>query len=210
MDWIRNFTNKTKEVVKGEEINLELIYIGKKHRERINKENLSEVWDEEKIRRFHARLDLIYQSKMQLGKSIRGDKTLKNLKTLLDAGGDGQGWTIIGQGSNDMAVIMDENMVIETLDHLEKKKSGITKESFTFTLHLAIKDAKKSLKSQKLHKYCHHIYFPTGNMVCVDCQRPIDQESNYRIQVTNQKRTISSNSESVATGRSCSSRFVSN
>ena len=47
MAWIRNFIASMKEVVKGDGI--ELIYVGKKHRETINNECLSEWWDDQKI-----------------------------------------------------------------------------------------------------------------------------------------------------------------
>lgn len=66
LGWIKKFISTMKAVVKREGIALELIYVGKKHRDSIIKENLSEVWDEQKIKRFQARLDWICHCKMRL------------------------------------------------------------------------------------------------------------------------------------------------
>ncbi|KAJ8645930.1 hypothetical protein MRB53_007678 [Persea americana] len=184
--WIREFKIKTKAAVEKEGIILEFIYVGKKYTEIIKKEELATVWEEQKISQFHARAELIYQSKTQLGMSITGDKTLKQLRALLDAGGDGRGWTIIGQGSIDMAVIMDESLARKSLVHLEEKKVVITKENFISILHGAIKKVKRSLKGPEfsdVHKYCNHIFVPTGNMVCADCQFPMEKESVHKIRV---------------------------
>lgn len=195
MDWIRKFMKYTKEVVKTEEIILEFIYVGKRHTETIKNEKLaSEVWEELQIRQFHARVDLIYQSKTQLRRSKTEDKTLKQLRALLEAGGDGRGWTIIGQGSEDMAVIMDEFLAIESLAYIEKNKVEIKKENFISKLHGAKKAVKRIHKYQEfsdVHEHCNHIFVPTGNMVCADCQLPMEKESDHKLRVTNQTRTTS-------------------
>ncbi|KAJ8645928.1 hypothetical protein MRB53_007676 [Persea americana] len=208
--WIREFKIKTKAAVEKEGIILEFIYVGKKYTEIIKKEELATVWEEQKISQFHARAELIYQSKTQLRMSITGDKTLKQLRALLDAGGDGSGWTIIGQGSNDMAVIMDESLARKSLDHLEKKKDEIkiTKENFISILHRAIITVKRGPELIDVHKYCNHIFVPTGNMVCADCQLPLEKESMHKIYVENIKAS-SQQSGSVAAGKPYSSRFVS-
>ncbi|RWR74396.1 protein SIEVE ELEMENT OCCLUSION B-like protein [Cinnamomum micranthum f. kanehirae] len=192
LDWIRKFIKNTKEVVKTEEIILEFIYVGKKHTETIKNEKLaSEVWEEPKIWQFLARVNLIHQSKTQLGMSITNDKTLIQLRALLDAGGDGHGWTIVGQGSNDMAVIMNEYLATQSLVYLVENKVEISKENFISKLHGAIKAVKRSLKYQEsdVHKFCNHIFVPTGNMVCADCQLPMEKESIHKIQVVNKVRT---------------------
>ncbi|RWR74394.1 protein SIEVE ELEMENT OCCLUSION B [Cinnamomum micranthum f. kanehirae] len=191
LDWIREYINQTKEVVRGEGIILEFIYVGKKHTEKIKDEKLaSEFLDEQKIRQFHARADLIHQSKTQLSPN---DKTLRQLRALLDAGGDGRGWTIVGQGSNDMAVIMNESLATESLNCLVRNKVEITKENFIFKMHGAIKAVKRSLKYLEFsdaHKFCDHIFVPTTNMVCADCQLPMEKESIHKIQVVNKKKRI--------------------
>ncbi|XXG49636.1 hypothetical protein AAC387_Pa02g3765 [Persea americana] len=202
--WIREFIEKTKAVVEREGIFLEFIYVGNKHTEIIKNEKLAtEVWEEQKIRQFHARVELIYQSKAQLGMSITGDKTLKQLRALLDAGGDGRGWTIIGQGSNDIAVIMDESLARKSLDHLEKKKDEIkiTKENFISILHRAIITVKRGPELSNVHEYCNHIFVPTRNMVCADCQLPMERENIHKIHVVSTK-SISQQSGSVAAGMS--------
>ncbi|KAJ8645929.1 hypothetical protein MRB53_007677 [Persea americana] len=87
LGWIKKFISTMKAVVKREGIALELIYVGKKHRDSIIKENLSE--------------------------SFVDDKTLKHLMMLLGADGSGQGWATLGYGSDDMAVL-NENMAMES------------------------------------------------------------------------------------------------
>ena len=108
MDWIRKFILFVKDVVKGDGIIVELIYVGTKHRDTILKENLSKCWDDLQIRRFRSRLERIWYSKMRLGKPTADDTQLKYLIMLRGADGSGHPWTMVGQGPKEV-VAVNEN-----------------------------------------------------------------------------------------------------
>eukprot|EP00268_Persea_americana_P029680 TRINITY_DN2870_c0_g1_i1.p2 TRINITY_DN2870_c0_g1~~TRINITY_DN2870_c0_g1_i1.p2 ORF type:complete len:304 (-),score=53.42 TRINITY_DN2870_c0_g1_i1:238-1149(-) len=196
LDWIRKFTATTKEVVKGEGIILELIYVGKKHTETIIKENLSKVLDEEKRRRFRARLDCILYSKMKFGTSIDTDKTFEDVMMLLGSDGSGDGWTVVGHGSEEV-VTMNKETVMESLVQFKEKKVQFTFQTFFITLHKVLevvingnKPASNVIKpigpGSSYKKHCKHIYIPSTNgiipenMVCVDCHRPMEKYVMYK------------------------------
>ncbi|KAJ8645901.1 hypothetical protein MRB53_007649 [Persea americana] len=203
LDWIRKFTATTKEVVKGEGIILELIYVGKKHTETIIKENLSKVLDEEKRRRFRARLDCILYSKMKFGTSIDTDKTFEDVMMLLGSDGSGDGWTVVGHGSEEV-VTMNKETVMESLVQFKEKKVQLTFQTFFITLHKVLEvviNGNKPVGSDgkpggngviprgpgsSYKKHCKHIYIPSTNgiipenMVCVDCHRPMEKYVMYK------------------------------
>ncbi|XXG49609.1 hypothetical protein AAC387_Pa02g3744 [Persea americana] len=203
LDWIRKFTATTKEVVKGEGIILELIYVGKKHTETIIKENLSKVLDEEKRRRFRARLDCILYSKMKFGTSIDTDKTFEDVMMLLGSDGSGDGWTVVGDGSEEV-VTMNKETVMESLVQFKEKKVQFTFQTFFITLHKVLEvviNGNKPVGSDgkpggngvipigpgsSYKKHCKHIYIPSTNgiipenMVCVDCHRPMEKYVMYK------------------------------
>ncbi|RWR74386.1 Sieve element occlusion [Cinnamomum micranthum f. kanehirae] len=203
LDWIRKFTATTKEVVKGQGIILELIYVGKKHTETIIKENLSKVLDEQKRRQFQARLDSILYSKMKFGMSIHNDKTLKDVMMLLGSEGSGDGWTVVGHGSEEV-VTMNEETVMESLVQFKENKVKFTIQNLFITLHKVVEvviNGNNPRESDGKHagngvihkgpgpsykKHCKHIYIPSTNgiipenMVCVDCHRPMEKYIMYK------------------------------
>ncbi|RWR74382.1 protein SIEVE ELEMENT OCCLUSION B-like protein [Cinnamomum micranthum f. kanehirae] len=203
LDWIRKFTATTKEVVKGEGIILELIYVGKKHTETIIKENLSKVLDKQKRRQFQARLDSILYSKMKFGMSIHNDKTLKDVLMLLGSEGSGDGWTVVGHGSEEV-VTMNKETVMESLVQFKENKVKFTTQNFFITLQKVVefvingnnpgesdgKHAGNGVRSTgpgpSYKKHCKHIYIPSTNgiipenMVCVDCHRPMEKYIMYK------------------------------
>lgn len=186
MDWIRKFTSTMKEVVKGQGIFLELIYVGKKHAETIIKESLSKCWDDPlQIRRFRARLESIWYSKMQHGKTIANDTVLKDVMMLLSSDGSGRGWTMIGQGSKDL-IAVNGKMIMDCLLQFKKLKINITSQNFFYTMSNVVKEVISIKPIDIVHKHCNHIILPTNigvaqeNVVCVDCNRPMEKYVMYK------------------------------
>ena len=187
IDWIRKFTSTMKEVVKGEGIGLEMIYVGKKHTETIIKENLTKCWDELKIRRFQTRLESIWYSKMLNGRSIANDTVLKDVMILLSSDGSGQGWKMVGHGSKDM-ITLNGKMSMDCLLQFKKLKVNITRENLFSTMNNVIKEVKSITSKDGVHKHCNHIVLPNTSgidivqekMVCVDCNRPMEKYVMYK------------------------------
>ncbi|XXG49461.1 hypothetical protein AAC387_Pa02g3641 [Persea americana] len=186
MDWIKKFTTAMKEVAKGAGIALELIYVGKKQAETVIKENLSKYWDDQpKIKRFWDRLESIWYSKMRHGRSISNDKIMKDVMMLLSSDGSDQGWTVIGHGSKDV-VIANGKVIMDCLSQFQNLKVKITGESFISTLNNVIKEVQNTRSRDPVHKHCNHLTLPstTGiipeNMVCVDCNRPMEKYIMYK------------------------------
>lgn len=172
MEWIRKFTSLTKEVVKEDGFILELIYVGKKHRETISKENLSKCWDDLETMRFLARLDNVFFSKMQQKNSIEEDTTLKDVMTVLSAKSSGHGWVIIGHKSTEM-VVLNEKAIMDFITLLKTKKVSITIPTLFTTLKEVT--SKNATVMDPDFKHCNSISlpFPFGknmeNIKCVEC-----------------------------------------
>ncbi|RWR74393.1 protein SIEVE ELEMENT OCCLUSION B-like protein [Cinnamomum micranthum f. kanehirae] len=120
-DWIKKFICAMKDVV-GEGI--KLIYVGKTHRETIKKVKSCEWWDDHKIRRFWARLDNIWYSKMKSCESIDKDKTFKDVTMLRRCSDSNEGWTVIGQGSKEI-VASNGKATMEALDKMKRMPSDV-------------------------------------------------------------------------------------
>lgn len=158
-----------------------MIYVGKKNIETIKKENISNYWDDQQKRKqFRARLESIWYSKMQHGQSIENDTILKDITVLLCSDGSGQGWTMIGNGTNDL-VVAKGNIILECLSQFHTLKVNIPGESFISTLNKGIKEVQRSMSKDPNHKHCNDLVLPNTNgiiqenMVCVDCSRPMEK-----------------------------------
>ncbi|RWR74400.1 protein SIEVE ELEMENT OCCLUSION B-like protein [Cinnamomum micranthum f. kanehirae] len=172
--WIEKFISTVKKVVKGDMI--KLIYVGKKHREIIKKRNLSECWDDQKIRRFWARMESIFNYKAK-SESIADDKTFNDVLTLLGSEGSRNGWAITGDGSDDMFASNGET-ITQLLVHLDQlAKVPITIPDFFNEL--------RKFKPTTLVTHCCHIYVTSTsgineeNMICAVCRCPMEKQVRF-------------------------------
>ncbi|XP_026451189.1 protein SIEVE ELEMENT OCCLUSION A-like [Papaver somniferum] len=112
MELIRKFTATTRVVAQAARIPLELVYVGKRNpRERARKnmtkislEKLSYYWqDLTSIWLFWVRLESMWYSKMQLGKTIENDPIMQEIMTMLSFDGSEQQWALFSRGTTQMA-----------------------------------------------------------------------------------------------------------
>lgn len=174
LGWIEKFISTVKKVVKGDMIRL--IYVGKKHREIIKKRNLSECWDDQKIRRFWARMESIFNYKAK-SESIANDKTFNDVLTLLGSEGSRNGWAITSDGSDDMFASNGET-ITQLLVHLDKlAKVPITIQDFFNEL--------RKFKPTTLVTHCCHVYVTSTsgineeNMICAVCRCPMEKQVRF-------------------------------
>ncbi|XXG54983.1 hypothetical protein AAC387_Pa03g2728 [Persea americana] len=191
LDWIRKFILFVKDVVKGDGIIVELIYVGTKHRDTILKENLSKCWDDLQIRRFRTRLERIWYSKMHLGKPTADDTQLKYLTMLRGADGSGHPWTMVGQGPKEVVAVNGYEMV-ECLIELKNKKVSFPTTDFIRSLLKGIREiifrppGGEIKPKPKPKPHCYHIEAPSTNgivqesMVCTDCNRPMEKTIMFK------------------------------
>lgn len=112
IDWIQRFTTNTQAVARAAKIPLEMLYVGKSNpREKVRKnnstitiENLSHTLpDLTLIWFFWVRLESMWHSKVQHGKSVENDPIMQEIMTMLSFDGSDQGWAVISKGSAEMA-----------------------------------------------------------------------------------------------------------
>ncbi|KAJ8645916.1 hypothetical protein MRB53_007664 [Persea americana] len=104
----------------------------------ILKENLNECWDELQIRRFRARLERMWYSKMNLGTLSADDTQFKYLMMLRGADGSGYRWTMVGQGLKEMVAVNGNEM--ECLIELKNKKVNFPTTDFIGSLLKGIRE----------------------------------------------------------------------
>lgn len=182
MTWIRTLISKMKEVVKGDGIILEPIYVGRKHKDTIRKENLSKGLDGPETTQFLARLDNLAYSKFQLDKTVENDTILKDVIMLMGADCDGHGWTVIGNGSKDMAVLNGKTIML-CLEKFKEKKADITIQNLITKLKEVIGTTTESsaIPINLMHDHCKCIRFATTtgkrmkHMKCLECGRAMQK-----------------------------------
>ncbi|KAI6700779.1 hypothetical protein NL676_015103 [Syzygium grande] len=110
IEWIRKFTAAARLVASAARIPLEMVYVGKSGKreqlrrviETINLEKLSYTWqDLTMVWYFWTRLESMFFSKIQLGKTDEYDPVMQQIKRLLSFDKTG-GWAVLGRGSSIM------------------------------------------------------------------------------------------------------------
>nr|XP_017224423.1 PREDICTED: protein SIEVE ELEMENT OCCLUSION B-like isoform X3 [Daucus carota subsp. sativus] len=185
IDWIRKFTVTANTVAWAAGIQLKMIYVGKSNsRDKIQKitttivaKNLSYVWrDLTLIWFFWSRIESMWHSRVQHGKSVENDQIMKEIMTMLYFDGDDQGWAVIGQGM-EMAKAKGE-MFLKSLSEFDEWKHDSDEKGFL----PALNDYFKKLYTPH---HCHRFTFPgsTGsvhdNVVCAECGRPMEKSTMY-------------------------------
>lgn len=187
IDWIRKFTNTAQAVARAANIQLEMLYVGKSNpRDKIRKnntiivaENLSHVLpDLTLIWFFWIRLESMWHSKVQHGKSVENDQIMQEIMMMLSFDGSDQGWAVISRGTGDMAKGKGE-MFLMSLSQFDQWKDQIEERGFLPALNNYI---------QELHTphHCNRLILPgsTGSVpdmvACAECGRPMEKFIMYR------------------------------
>ncbi|KAL1804509.1 hypothetical protein DCAR_0936160 [Daucus carota subsp. sativus] len=187
IDWIRKFTTTAQAVARAANIQLEMLYVGKSNpRDKIRKnnsvivaENLSHVLpDLTLIWFFWIRLESMWHSKVQHGKSVENDQIMQEIMMMLSFDGSDQGWAVISRGTGDMAKGKGE-MFLMSLTQFDQWKDQIDQRGFLPALNNYI---------QELHTphHCNRLILPgsTGSVpdmvACAECGRAMEKFIMYR------------------------------
>ncbi|GAB4829294.1 hypothetical protein Ancab_018962 [Ancistrocladus abbreviatus] len=186
MDWIHSFTTKAQAVAQQANIQLEMIYVGKSNpRDKVRRnnsaiaaQNLSHTLpDLTLIWFFWVRLESMWHSKVQLGKSVENDPITQEIATMLIFDGSNEGWAIISKGSAEMAKAKG-NAILLCLNEFDKWKEEAQLKGLVQALDDYL---------HKLHNphHCNCLILPGTNgripekVVCAECGRQMEKFIMY-------------------------------
>ncbi|CAK9180526.1 unnamed protein product [Ilex paraguariensis] len=186
--WIRKFIEAARIVAQAANIHLELIYVGKNNlKEKVRKNNVMIV--DEKLGAvielgfvsfFWARLNSMWQSKLQLkAGDSENDPIVQEIKTILSYDSGEQGWAVISRGTVEMTRAKGDIFLQAMLEY-NNWITEVAELGFVHTIDKYLRD--------KLHPkhHCTRLILPllTGDIpervVCAECRRPMEKFVMYR------------------------------
>ncbi|KAM7484165.1 hypothetical protein LguiA_000174 [Lonicera macranthoides] len=187
LDWIKRFTTTMKAVASAANIPLEMLYVGKSNpREKVRKnnstiinENLSHTLpDPTLIWFFWVRLESMWHSKVQHGKSVEDDPIMQEIMTMLSFDGSEQGWAVISRGSAEIAKAKGDT-IWTAMTQFDQWRDQVEPNGFIQALNDHL---------HKLHTphHCNRLILPgtTGSIpervVCAECGRAMEKFIMYR------------------------------
>ncbi|XVF60171.1 hypothetical protein PTKIN_Ptkin08bG0022900 [Pterospermum kingtungense] len=109
IEWIRKFTNTVRDMARASGLAMEMVYVGKSNpKEHVNR-NMATITEEKlshclpdltAIWNFWTRIESIWHSRHQLGKSDETDPITQEILTLLSYDGNEGGWALLSKGSS--------------------------------------------------------------------------------------------------------------
>lgn len=187
LEWIQRFTTATQDVARDANIPLEMLYVGKSNpREKVRKNNstiitrnlshtlpdLTLVWF------FWVRLESMWHSKVQHGKSVENDPIMQEIMTMLSFDGSEQGWAVISRGSAEMAKAKGDT-ILTTMTQFDRWRDQVEPKGFIPALNDYL---------HELHTphHCNRLILPgtTGSIqervVCAECGQAMEKFIMYR------------------------------
>ncbi|KAJ9708743.1 hypothetical protein PVL29_000655 [Vitis rotundifolia] len=187
MEWIRKFCTLAKAVARAAGIRLEMLYVGKSNpREKIQKinaiistDNLGHILpDLHLVWFFWVRLESMWYSKMQHGKTVENDPIMQEIVSMLSFDGSDQGWVVFSKGSGEMTKAKGEN-IVRCLSDYDVWKNNVLSKGFLGALN-------DYLREIHTPHHCNRLILPgtTGSIpervVCAECGRPMEKFVMYR------------------------------
>ncbi|XP_074590983.1 protein SIEVE ELEMENT OCCLUSION B-like [Curcuma longa] len=187
IEWIRQFTTAMRKVSQEARVPLEMVYVGKsisKDRQKraiaaIEKEKLSRYWqDPVMVWFFWVRLESMWHSKLQHGRTVEEDEIMREVVTMLTFDSGDEGWAVLSRGSLEMVKAPGRKMV-ECLGQFDSWKGNVETEGLVQAL-------KNALIPFKTAEHCNRLILPgdigriTEQVVCAECGRPMDKFVLYR------------------------------
>lgn len=188
MEWIRKFTRPAHSVAKALQIPLEMIYVGKsnpgekvrKINTAIQEEKLSNVFpDITIIWFFWVRLESMWHSKLQQGKTVENDHIMHEIMRILSFDGSDQGWAVISRGAEKMMAKGKGETFLKCLNEFDQWKDK-TKDKGPLP---AMDDYMQGIQTPH---HCNRLILPGINgripdkVVCAECGRPMEKFFMYR------------------------------
>ncbi|XP_008786702.1 protein SIEVE ELEMENT OCCLUSION B-like [Phoenix dactylifera] len=186
IDWIRRFTTLLRRAAQEAKIPLEMVYVGKSNpKERVKKvvatiaaEKLSGYWqDPVMVWFFWVRLESMWHSKMQHGKTIENDPIMQEVMTMLTFDGSDEGWALISRGSVEMVKAQGKKL-IDCLSEFDNWKATVEQEGF-------IQAMTNALLPYHTTEHCTRLILPgdtapiTEKVACNECKRPMEKFTLY-------------------------------
>lgn len=187
MEWIRKFTNAASVVAQATGISLELVYVGKSNpKERVRRntvaistEKLSYCWqDIALVWFFWVRIESMWQSKMQLGRTVETDPIMKEIMSILSFDASEGGWALLSRGSAEMTKEKGSTF-LTCFSEYEQWKGQVQQKG----LVAAINDHLKKLHSPH---HCSRLVLPgtagriPDRVVCAECGRSMEKFVMYQ------------------------------
>ncbi|XP_022926283.1 protein SIEVE ELEMENT OCCLUSION B-like [Cucurbita moschata] len=187
MEWIKEFTMKTKQVAEEAKVDLQMAYVGKNNaKERVRKitimigENkLSHYWpDSTLIWFFWARLESMMYSKLNHGRTVENDQIMQEIMTLLSFDGSDKGWAIFFGRGGEMTRAKGETALGCILAY-EEWKTEVEEKGFLTALA-------EYLQQLRTPHHCNRLILPglagniPENVVCAECGRAMEKYLMYR------------------------------
>ncbi|CAL5349784.1 unnamed protein product [Camellia sinensis] len=163
LDWIRRFTNMTRVVAEAAGIPLQMIHI---------------LPDPTLIWFFWVRLESMWHSKMQHGKTIENDPIMNKIMTNLIFDGSDKGWAVISRGKSEMAKAKGDT-ILKSLAQFDQWKDHIGEVGFVNALN-------DNLNKLLTPQHCDHLIFSCTaenipeTVVCATCKRHMEKFTMYR------------------------------
>ncbi|KAL0444050.1 UNVERIFIED_CONTAM: protein SIEVE ELEMENT OCCLUSION A [Sesamum latifolium] len=165
-EWIQTFTSTLLDVSQQAQIQLKMICMNKSLTN--NATATSDVTlDPMQIRAFWARLESIWQSRVQTGMSPESDEIIRNVFKMFGLHHSGRGWAIVSSGTEEMAIGMGDT-VLKALSEYDKWKGFVVSKGFV----PALGEYMSSLGPSKLCKHFSLLKTSRGlpaKMNCFEC-----------------------------------------
>ncbi|OAY25625.1 protein SIEVE ELEMENT OCCLUSION B [Manihot esculenta] len=187
MDWIRKFTSTARAVAQATGIPLGMVYVGNSNpKDRVRKniatiivEKLSHYWqDPTSIWYFWVRIESMWRSKNQLGKTPENDPIMKEIMTMLSFDSSHSGWALFTRGSDEMVKAKGAPF-LTCLSNFSSWKDEIEKKGFMPTL-------RDQLKDLHTEHHCNRLVLPGAagmipeRIICSDCGRTMERFIMYQ------------------------------
>ncbi|KAL0906636.1 hypothetical protein M5K25_025147 [Dendrobium thyrsiflorum] len=186
IEWIRNFTKLLRQVAHDAKVPIQMVYVGKSNPKGVKKatavikaENLSNYWEDPAIIWFFwVRLESMWHSKMQRGRSIEDDPIMQEVMQMLSFDGSDEGWAVISHGSYDILKSHGKTLY-DCLLNFDTWKENVELEGFIPALA-------KALLPYHTHEHCTRLILPGDTqqikekVICAQCKRPMEKYVLYR------------------------------
>ncbi|CAA2972649.1 Hypothetical predicted protein [Olea europaea subsp. europaea] len=190
IDWIRQFTTTVRNIANTLRVPLEMIYVGKSNpkdkvrrcHEIIDREKLSHIFPlkdyYDYVWYFWVRLASMWNSKIQHGMTVKIDKIMQEIFTMLTYDGSEQGWAVFSRGIYDMTKGKCD-ILLTVLDNFRQWQEKVDHPA----KFVPVLDAE--ISGVHLEHYCNRLILPgqTGciskRVVCSECGRTMDKYVMY-------------------------------
>lgn len=186
IEWIRNFSSTANAVAEAANIDLEMLYVGKSNpKERVRRNNeiivrekLSHVWsDTSSIWYFWVRIESMWHSKNQLGRTVENDQILSEIMAMLSYDSSKGGWAVFAKGSSEITRAKG-GTILTCLQEYDQWKDEAQQKGFL----PAMIDHLKQLYTPH---HCSQLVLPgtagiLEKVVCSECGRPMERYLMYQ------------------------------